>query len=225
MVLRNVEETSAGIYKITPDNAPAFSVRLLYLENLKPERLVPVDVPLSQSDSLFMPVTDLEGGKPGVLTDEESQDLLHASLVFAAEVAAMSYLSRAEQSRAGLTKKLSAKGIDTNISSLALDYLESVDFLSDRRFAGAWLRTRSIDHAEGRKRLSAELASRGISREDAKYALDEYFSEHSERSLCERALRKIRRTRGNLDSQKVYASLLRSGFSSSTIKATMNEES
>ena len=126
-------------------------------------------------------------------SEEESEDLLEAALVFSAERLAMNYLARAEQCRAGLTRKLIAKGLDKKVIFPALDYLESVKYLDDYRFAGAWLRNRSIDHAEGRIKLSAELAARGVDKTAAVKALDEFFESTDELELCRRAYSRLLR--------------------------------
>ena len=196
MEIRGIKQTLPGVMEITPDAGSAFFLRTVYLKQVKEEALV-----------------------PGVFSDEEAADILHAALVYSAEVAAMTYLARAEQSRFGLTQKLLHKGIDKHAVAEALDYLESVHYLDDGRFAAAWLRSRSIDHAEGRIRLSAELAGRGISKEDSKTALDEFFSEHDEAALCRKAYKKC--VRIHKDEDKVRASLLRSGFTSAEIKAVL----
>ena len=212
-----------GVYEITPDAGSAFFLRTRYLTLVKESELVPVKGGLDNSDTLFMPSESLEPGQPGVFNEEKSLDIMHAALVYSAEFAAMTYLARAEQSRMGLTQKLLKKGIDKAAVKEALDYLEEINYLSDRRFAGAWLRSRSIDHAEGRRKLEVELASRGISREDSKAALDEFFEDKNEHELCERAYRKIMRTKKNTDEAKLYASLSRLGFSSSVIKSVLKD--
>lgn len=207
-----------GVYEITSDAGSAFFLRAEYLSDVKEERLVCVRGGLEPEDSLFMPSETLSAGEPGVFSDEEAADILRAALVYSAETAAMSYLARAEQSRSGLTRKLLRKGLDGGVIGQALDYLERQGYLSDRRFAGAWLRSRSIDHAEGRSRLSAELAARGIGREDRESALDEFFESCDEGDLCLRALRKSLRTKKYDDREKLYASLMRAGFSLREIK-------
>lgn len=154
--------------------------------------------------------------------DEETSDILNAALIYSAEYAAMTYLARAEHCRAALTQKLIKKNIDRKAIEPALDYLEGVRYLDDERFAGAWLRTRSIDHAEGRIRLAAELASRGVDRNAAKKALDEFFSDHDEMEICRRAYRKVRNLKS--DSDKIKASLVQKGFTLKEIDAVLKEK-
>ena len=166
MVVKTLVESSyAGMFKFTPEEGSSFYIRKDYL----PEGLFEkIDV--------------------GVEFDEEQADLLmDAGLTCAVELKAVSYLARAEQSRFGLTRKLIEKKYDKKYVEAALTYLEGRGYLSDLRYANAWLNTRRINHYEGRSRLAAELAARGIARDVATAALDEFFSEHDENEICLKA--------------------------------------
>jgi len=151
-----------------------------------------------------------------VFTGDAENDILDAGLACAAERKALDYLARAEQSRLGLVRKLSAKGFQKAHIQKALDYLEQRSYLSDARFARSWLNMRSISHYEGRTRLSAELASRGIDRATANAALDEYFESHDEEALCRKALEKCRRQKKTDDKAAAY--LTAHGFSYAHIR-------
>lgn len=199
MLIREMVQTLHGVYEITPDAGSAFFLRKEYLSLVDPERIC--------SGAQF--------------DDEETADILNAALVYSAEFAAMTYLARAEHCRAALTQKLLKKQIDRKAIDLALDYLESVHYLDDERFAGAWLRTRSIDHAEGRIRLAAELASRGVDRNAAKKALDEFFDEHDQMEICRRALKKVQVLKKDPD--KIKASLMQKGFTLKEIECALKE--
>ena len=188
------------MYEITPSVGSAFFLRACYLSLLTKENL-------------------FAGAE---LSDEEASDLLNAAVVYGAEFAAMTYLARAEHCRAGLERKLLKKGIEKSAVKKALDYLEQCGNLSDERFAGAWLRSRSIDHAEGRIRLAAELASRGVDRVASKKALDEFFSEKDELEICRRAYKKCRLFKNDLD--KIKASLVQKGFTLKQIGIVISEE-
>ena len=183
------------MYEITPSVGSAFFLRASYLSLLTEEKL-------------------FAGAE---FSDEEASDLLNAAIVYGAEFAAMTYLARAEHCRAGLERKLLKKGIKK-----ALDYLEQCGNLSDERFAGAWLRSRSIDHAEGRIRLAAELASRGVDRIASKKALDEFFSEKDELEICRRAYKKCLLFKKDLD--KIKASLVQKGFTLKQVGIVISEE-
>ncbi|MGI0529576.1 regulatory protein RecX [Treponema socranskii] len=199
MVVSETKQVSSGCIKITTEEGPAFFIRKAYLTHVAPEAIC--------CGSVF--------------SGEDEEDIIDAGFCYAAESKALSYLARAEQSRFNLTRKLGAKGIEKRHIEKVLDYLEREGSLSDTRFARAWLDTRKINHTEGRSRLSSELAFRGISREVADAALDEFFSENSEEAICKKALEKCKRRRMRED--KIINYLLRHGFSQKTIRTAAKE--
>ena len=204
MVIRGIKQVLHGAMEITADAEPAFFLRPEYLEELDPEKLFEYASTQTQ------------------IPDEEAVDIQQAALTFSTEKAAMSYLARCEHCRRSLEQKLTAKQMDAHSIKKALDYLESCNFLSDRRFALAWLRTRAINHYEGRIRLNAELASRGVEKNAIREALDEFFQEYDEEELCSKAAAKYTRTHPGTSQekmrQKMCEALNRMGFSSSTIR-------
>ncbi len=191
------------MFEITPDSGPAFFLRSEYLSSVSPERLC-----IGEDFS-----------------DEESEDILNAALVFSAEKAALSYLGRAEHCRASLSRKLIQKGISKEAVDASLDFLEKKGLLSDRRFSDAWLRSRAINHAEGRARLSSELSFRGVKKKDIEDALDEFFKSRNEMELCKKAYQKLLSSSKSLSPDKIMSSLLRKGFSFKMITSLINEDS
>lgn len=192
-----VESSYSGMFKLTPEEGSAFFVRREYLPEGLFER---INVGLE-------------------FDDEETDSLLDAGLTCAVELKAVGYLARAEQSRFGLTRKLIDKKYDKKYVEAALTYLEGRGYLSDLRFATAWLNTRKINHFEGRSRLAAELAARGIARDVAGKALDEFFTENDEDELCRKAYEKLSKSKAD---EKLIAALLRSGFSMKQIKSIIS---
>ena len=198
MVVKTLVETSySGMFKLTLEEGSAFFVRKEYLPEGLFER---IDVGLE-------------------FDDEETDSLLDAGLTCAVELKAVGYLARAEQSRFGLTRKLIEKKYEKKYVEVALTYLEGRGYLSDLRYATAWLNTRKINHYEGRSRLSAELAARGIARDVANKALDEFFSENDEDEICRKAYEKLSKSKAD---EKLIAALLRSGFSMKQIKSIIS---
>ncbi len=189
-----VESSYSGMFKLTPEEGSAFFVRKEYLPEGLFER-IDVDVEFDETDT---------------------DSLLDAGLTCAVELKAVGYLARAEQSRFGLTRKLIEKKYDKKYVEAALTYLEGRGYLSDQRFATAWLNTRRINHYEGRSRLAAELAARGIARDVANKALDEFFSENDEDEICRKAYEKLSKSKSD---EKLTAALMRAGFSLKQIKS------
>lgn len=194
MIVKSIAETSySGMFKVAPEEGSAFYIRKEYLPEGLFERL---DI----------------GAE---FDDDETDSLLDAGLTCAVELKAVSYLARAEQSRFGLARKLIEKKYDKKYVEAALSYLEGRGYLSDLRYATAWLNTRRINHYEGRSRLSAELAARGIARDVANKALEEFFLENDEEEICRKAYEKLSKSKSG---EKLMAAMLRQGFTQKQIR-------
>ena len=169
----------------------------------------------------YLPEIDIYDITPDLQFDEvQTGELMDAGLCCAAELKAVEYLSRAEQSRSGLFRKLSQKNHEKKYIESALDFLEQKNYLSDSRFARAWLNTRKINHYEGRTKLCAELIARGIDKNTADEAVNAFFEENDETEICRKALEK-QIAKGKKD-EKLIASMLQSGFSYKMIREIMN---
>ena len=200
MVVCGTEQVSSGCIKITSDTGLAFFIRKEYLKIVKVEDIVPN--------------AQFEG--------EAEVDLVNSGLIVAAESKAMDYLARAEQSRFGLTRKLISKNFLKEHINIALDYLESVNYLSDVRYTRAWLNCRKISHFEGRMKLSAELASRGIAKGIIREELDLFFQENSEEDFCRKAYEKC--IRQGKSEEKIIRTLIMYGFTPNMIKNVISEK-
>ena len=197
MLIYSAERTSEDVYKLST-SLGSFFLRAAYL-----------------NDAQF--IIDFDDLEPNTqVSSEISEKILDAALAFSAEHAAVSYLERAEHSTELLRRKLKQKGHSDTAIQKALEYAQNRNWLSDERYAGAFLRNRSIRKAEGRTRLLAELAVRGISRDTAEKAVEEFFAQKSEASLLEKAAAKLKK-QGKTKEQAQQA-LIRLGFSWSDIK-------
>jgi len=188
-----------------------------------PDGCVKADTSLGAS--FFARAEYLEGtGVPVPSAGDEisggaAEKLLAASRAYLAERAALLCLNRSEHSRLLLTRKLLKKNFCLDACGMALDFLEARALLSDARYARAWLSERVLKGVEGRARLEAELARRGIARETARDALDEFFAAHDEDAACRAALRAAL---GKGKSPEYAARhLLRKGFSPRLIRRAL----
>jgi regulatory protein len=132
-----------------------------------------------------------------------------------AEKRALSLLARAEQHRAGLERKLAAKGISRWCQRQALDRLESTGMLSDRRYASAWIRQRLRGHVEGPRSLTAALSSRGVDAGAVREALPEVLTADERGPVITRCMA-ILRTQG-LEPRAVRARLIELGWRTSEL--------
>ena len=197
MVIYSTEQVSPEVIKITSDTGLAFFIRTTFLKIVSPAAIE----------------------KDAESSEEEEDDIIDAGMTYSAECKAVEYLARAEQCRFNLAQKLLKKNYERKYIDAALDYLEEKNYLNDGRFARAWLNSRKINHYEGRKRLLAELLSRGISKEDSCEALDEFFAENPEEALCEKAYHKY--VRAGKSEEALIRSMTGAGFSYQLIKRTI----
>lgn len=199
MRIISTERVSPDCIKIAFEDGPVFFIRKSYLSKTAHEHIA----------------ENYECG------EEEFSDIVEAGLSYAAEMKAVNYLSRAEQSRFLLSGKLFSKKIAKKNIEAALDYLEKKELLSDARFAQAFLQARKINHTEGAGRLRTELAKRGIEKNIAEKAVADFFAENDENELCKKALLKCFRQK--MSEEKTNAVLYRSGFSKKTIRAARSD--
>lgn len=186
------EITSSGLHRIVSQEGGAFFMRPVYLKSLSVE----------------------DFSSRNIFDEEETSDILDAGLITACECKAVDYLARSEQYRAGLLKKLLEKGYEKEFILPALDYLEKKKYLSDERYCRSWLNTRKINHAEGRTKLLAELLGRGIPRETASSALDEFFIDNNENEIAVRCYQKL--IRKGKSGDKLISAMVAAGFNYKT---------
>jgi regulatory protein len=88
----------------------------------------------------------------------------------ACERAALDLLARREHSRRELERKLGARGFEEELIAPTLDALEESGELASARFTASFIRARAA-RGQGPARIRAELAERGIDREQAEELL------------------------------------------------------
>ena len=198
MKIESVEMLSDDAARVFTDEIDCVYLRLSYLRELPRERIC-------------------AGEK---VTEDEKNEIADAALAFAAERKAEDYLARCEQSRAGLTRKLLQKEYGKKYIEMALDYLENKKYLSDERYAASWLRMHCSTKLQGRTRLASELMARGISRQTAQQALDEFFADNDEEEICRRAFLKACRKKSG---EKLIKFLADSGFPYKMITKVMSK--
>lgn len=152
--------------------------------------------------------------------DLDDEALSAAVEALAAETRAVALLARAEQYRAGLERKLTARGMPRAAFRIALDRLESAGLLSDARYASSWIRQRCRTHAEGPRSLSAALSARGVDRAAIRDALEASFSGEDRLDALANAARLV--ARDGLDRAGVRGRLLELGWRHTEIDDTLD---
>ncbi len=131
------------------------------------------------------------------LDEAEDSSLVVAAQATEAEARGASLLGRSEQPRFLLRAKLLERGYPDRSISLALDRLEAEGFLSDRRYAEAWLRARigksaRGSRAEGPSTLLLSLRTRSVAEKTAREALASVLGDEERARLLRQAISKLR---------------------------------
>ncbi len=124
------------------------------------------------------------------------------------------------EARDYLRRKSREKGLDLSYSKQIIDRLSSKGYLDDRKFAAYYVENRFVKKGVSRKRLSMELAKKGIDKE----VIAEILST-SERNEAEEARKIIARKRRQYADDKLIAYLCRQGFSYQLAQELVNESS
>ena len=187
-------------------------------------------IELSDSSSLFIKDYYLNN-YPGVfeagreISPVEEEILRFADACFRAERAGLRLIARAEQTQAGLSRKLEARFHSSACVSAVLSRFVEIDLVNDERYAERWLRSRlarKTGKISGPHRLSAALGSRGIGREAIKAAFDKVLDEETEFALLQRFIAK-KPIRINAKMYLLRSRLKHEGFSSPVINRYFEE--
>ena len=207
-----VVSLKTGVYegddflKIELDDGSLFYVRDCYLNGHRRES-----------------IASFEEGREISLVQEQA--MRFADACFRAERAGVGLISRAEQTEAGLTRKLETRGHASECVSAVMARFVENDLVNDKRYAERWLcsrLTRKTGKVRGPRRLSAALAGRGICREAIKGAFDKTMDEETEFFLLQRFL--AQNNVGNTSGIYSLRRLLRyEGFSSTVINRYFDE--
>ncbi len=132
---------------------------------------------------------------------------------------ALGLLVRRDHSRRELSRKLRARGIESEEADAALLVLARQDFQNDARFAEALARTRAAS-GYGPRYIRAELGTHGLVREDIEAALQACDTDWANRAQCLVARRYASKDLADpAVRRKVIDFLLRRGFDQKTASA------
>ena len=167
--------------------------------------------------------TSFEPGRE--ISPDEEAAFRFCEYCFRAEKTGMRLIARAEQTQAGLSRKLEARGHDTACVRAVMAWFTEEDLVNDERYAERWLRSRlsrSNGKIPGPQRLSAALGNRGIKREAIRNAFDKVLDEDAEYALLERFIKKDKNSKVT-GSYSLRSRLRYEGFSSPVINRYLDE--
>ncbi|MDR2029237.1 MAG: recombination regulator RecX [Treponema sp.] len=138
--------------------------------------------PFWQGGAFFLPGKELLG--------DELEAVRFAAACFRTERAALRLVARAEQTRAGLARKLEHRGHTPSCIRVVISHLADLEVVSDQRYAGLWLQSRLARGAHSPLQLLNALSNRGIDRDTARAALKSALDFEHELALLGRYLTK-----------------------------------
>lgn len=166
-------------------------------------------------------------GKP--ITAGELTRIARAEEVRRAADACLRLLEVRPRAKREFEERLRQKGYEAEVISEAIAALARWGWVDDAQFAAQWVQSRSRAHPAGARRLRAELAQKGIAREEIEQAVAAVTDE-DELALARRALaKKLRALPAEKDARReewrrLAGFLQRRGFGWDTIKKTLAEE-
>jgi regulatory protein len=173
-----------------------------------------------REEAFFTPGAELAAG------DEEALRL--AASCWRAERAALRLIARAEQTTAGLGRKLERRGYAPPCVQAVLRRLADLSLVSDTRYAALWLQSRLARGTASPAALLRGLRSRGIDQDLARGMVRAELSAEAEsvllKNYVEKKIRRRNLRRSSADPGLVLKQKLKQeGFSSSAIRSFWEE--
>lgn len=157
------------------------------------------------------------------ISEEDIEKYRQEDSVKYAKERAMEYIAYAPRSRKQVRDKLKQKGLDAQSIKEALDTMEEYHYIDDAQYVREFVNV--YKNKYGRNTIISKLRQNGVSQECIEEAME--FSEDDEYRLC---LDTLETLLGRYDDvgdyktrQKIYANLVRKGFSFELVKKAMNE--
>jgi len=125
-----------------------------------------------------------------------------------------------------IRQRLKKKKFDADIIESTLFFLKDKGFIDDNYFAKTWIESR-IKKPLGIRRLKAELSIKGINKAIIDTQINEikksYFEEDTVGGIAKDRLNKLRDIDPQKAKRRVYAYLLRRGFSHEVVIDVLNQ--
>jgi len=159
----------------------------------------------------------------GELEEEVYEDILQKVVLKRAKARALHLLNDMGRTEAQLRTKLEMGGYPKRITEEAIAYVKSFGYLNDAEYARSFIEGRKAK--KSRNELYAALCRKGIGREEAEQALEEYYDGEDSRTAMEAILRKKKFERDTADyvqRQKMAGYLMRKGFRYDEIRRVLD---
>ncbi len=168
-------------------------------------------------------LTEMKKLSPG--TDLPDPDALkYESDYIRAKSRALWYLSRSDHSEKALKDKLIAAGFMEDACEEACRRMVELDLINDQRYARRLAEYLSVSGSSKRE-IAFKLSGKGISSETIKEILSEDESDESEKVLRLIETKYKNKLSSEKDIEKVFAALIRKGFSYSDVRSALRSYS
>lgn len=150
-------------------------------------------------------------------------EILQKVILKRAKAKALHLLNDMGRTEAQLRTKLLQGGYPDGITDEAVAYVKSFGYLNDGEYARSFIEGRK--NRKSRTELYAALCRKGIDRETADQALEEYYGGEDSKSAIESLLRKKKfdsDTADYIQKQKMAGYLMRKGFRYDEIRRVMD---
>jgi regulatory protein len=158
------------------------------------------------------------------LTEADQLRLLEEGAILGAYDRALGILAARDRSSVELRRRLVQKGIEAPHAEAAVARLVERGVVDDAKYARAVVRSKAVGGGASRRRVSQELAKRGVERTVADEAVAEVWREEEvdQREAAERLARKRLSSVAQLDPlsqrRRLYAFLARRGYDADEIR-------
>ncbi len=151
------------------------------------------------------------------LSEELFRRIMEETVYRRARQKALAVLKRGDQSESVLRQKLRQSEYPEDIVEKTIEYVYSYHYLDDERYAGNYIRCRSL--AKSRRQLVNELRQKGVGKEDIEAALRDNPTDDT--AAIRKAIQKKTRDLDGLsyeEKQKIAVGLYRKGFQQEDIR-------
>ena len=148
------------------------------------------------------------------------------SLALKARSYAFLLLKYRQRSEKEISDRLKKKNFPEELIKETIVFLQEKKFIDDLAFSRAWIRER-LAHSIGPRRLKQELKAKGISEEiiedNLREAQESYSEAETVRELAASRLGRMKNLEPGIAKRRLYAYLLRRGFSPDIVIDIINQ--
>ena len=147
------------------------------------------------------------------IEDEVFEDILNTVVCKRAKARALHLLNDMGRTEAQLRTKLGQGGYTEEIVEEAIAYVKSFGYLNDWDYARSLIEGRK--HKKSRMELYGALLQKGVAKEEAERALEEYYDSEDSKAAIEAILKKkkfVPESADRIQKQKMGSYLMRKGF-------------